>query len=314
MINKNIKSFTLIEILVVIVVIGILSAFILVGMSSITSSAGVAKSQAWANSLRNAGLVSIVSEYKFESTKASGAVADAAELIDSWGSNNGATTAGPTVTTSGCSLGDCLYFNGTTQFATIADSATLNLGTKMSAFIWASGAGADDRGLFGQYDETDTQRCWLIGTSGAAGSTKIKVNISGDGNTTLFYKSYVTADTVFNNKWHYVGFTYTGNTLKVYVDGVQATIPSPVDTGTMTTLSHPAALNSIGSMVTTANAISKGFTGYLDGAIIFNDAISMVEVQRNYFSGLNNLLAEGKMTIDEYNERVSALNDSLGSK
>jgi prepilin-type N-terminal cleavage/methylation domain-containing protein len=41
------KSFTLIEILVVIVVIGVLSAFILVGMSSITSSANIAKSQAF---------------------------------------------------------------------------------------------------------------------------------------------------------------------------------------------------------------------------------------------------------------------------
>jgi len=48
------KSFTLIEILVVIVVIGILSAFVLVGMSSITSSANIAKVQAFINSMDNA--------------------------------------------------------------------------------------------------------------------------------------------------------------------------------------------------------------------------------------------------------------------
>lgn len=314
MINKNIKSFTLIEILVVIVVIGILSAFILIGMSSITNSANIAREQAWANSLRNAGLANIVSEYRFESAQANGSVAVAADLIDSWGSNNGAVTAAPpTILTSGCAVGDCLNFSGTT-FVTIADSATLALGTKLSAFIWVYGAGADDKGLFGQYDETDNQRSWLIGTSGAAPNTKIKVNLSGDGDLDP-YKSYVTSETVFNSKWHYVGFTYTGNTLKVFVDGLDVTTAATkTDTSTMTTSHNSTAAASIGSMVTTGNAISKGFTGYLDNALIFNDAIPMVEIQRQYFSGLNNLLAEGKMTIDEYNERVSILNDSLGSK
>jgi len=50
---KQEKSFTLIEILVVIVVTGILSSFVLVGMSSITNDARIAKVKAFANSVRN---------------------------------------------------------------------------------------------------------------------------------------------------------------------------------------------------------------------------------------------------------------------
>jgi len=51
------KSFTLIEILVVIVIIGILSAFIIVSMSGVSQKATIAKGQAFANSLKNALMI-----------------------------------------------------------------------------------------------------------------------------------------------------------------------------------------------------------------------------------------------------------------
>ncbi len=60
------KSFTLIEILVVIVVIGVLSAFILVGMSSISSKANIAKSQVFINSIDNSLLTSRVAYWKLD--------------------------------------------------------------------------------------------------------------------------------------------------------------------------------------------------------------------------------------------------------
>jgi prepilin-type N-terminal cleavage/methylation domain-containing protein len=311
MINKNIKSFTLIEILVVIVVIGILSAFIIVGLSSVSNNASVAKAQAWANSLRNAGLVDIVSEYKFETTKTSGTAADATDLIDSWGSNPGAVGVAPTVLTSGCSLGDCLNFNGS-QFVTVADSTSLALGTKMSSFIWVKGVTqTDDRGVFGQYNVTATAgyKSWIIATT----TTAFKVTLAESTGTSIA-KTYTSTETVFNDKWHYVGFTYTVDTLKLYIDGVNIS-PTLTTNLAMTTLSNSDRPVSAGSYTTgVGNTINNGFVGALDNAIIFNEAISMTEVQRNYFSGLNNLLAKGEITNDEYNERVSALNDSLGSK
>jgi len=63
---KMSNSFTLIEILVVIVIIGILSAFILVGMSSITNSANIAKGKAFADSTRNSLLGNLKAEIKLD--------------------------------------------------------------------------------------------------------------------------------------------------------------------------------------------------------------------------------------------------------
>jgi prepilin-type N-terminal cleavage/methylation domain-containing protein len=59
---KKENSFTLIEILVVIVVIGILSSFILIGINSINENARITKIKVFANSLRNSLLTDIVFE------------------------------------------------------------------------------------------------------------------------------------------------------------------------------------------------------------------------------------------------------------
>ena len=310
MINKKIQSFTLIEILVVIVIVGILSSFIIVGMSSLSSKADVAKVQVWANGLRNSGLTSIVSEYKFEGPNTG--TAQALDLVDSWGSNNGNVTAAPPtiVASSSCSLGKCLSFNGTTQFVTITDDTTLDFGTKMSAFIWVKGSSQDDKGVFGQFDETNDLRSWAIATSGAS-ATKMKVHLASAGSTVA--KTYISTETVFDNKWHYIGFTYNVNTLNLYIDGVNITPASTSPDSVMTTLATSTALASIGSYVN-STLVAKPFTGSLDNAILFNEAVTVSEVQRQYFSGLNNLLAKGQITNNEYNERISLLNDSLGSK
>jgi prepilin-type N-terminal cleavage/methylation domain-containing protein len=311
MINKKIQSFTLIEILVVIVIVGILSSFIVVGMSSLTSNADKAKVQVWANGLKNSGLMSIVSEYKFEGPNTG--TAQAADLVDSWGSNNGSTTAGPTiVASSSCALGKCLSFNGST-FVTVTDSASLALGTKMSAFIWIKGSTqTDDRGIFGQYNVTATAgyKSWIIATT----TTALKVTLA-DSTGTSAAKTYISSQNICDNKWHYVGFTYNVDTLSLYIDGSNITPASTTPNSTMTTLSNSDRPISMGSYLTSSsNTIYNGFSGSLDNAIIFNEAVSMTEVQRQYFSGLNNLLAKGQITNNEYNERISLLNDSLGSK
>lgn len=314
MINKN-DSFTLIEILVVIVIIGILSSFIFVGMNSITGSANTAKAQAWANSLKNAGLLNIVSEYKFQGTTANGAAAQAGDVLDSWGTNHGIiAVTPPNVQTTSCALGRCLNFVGGADFVRIADSATLVMGTQMSAFIWVKGepTGNTDKGLFAHYDETTAnRRSWAIATS--TSTSGLRINVSGDGDLDPF-KSYVSAESILDNKWHYVGFTYTGNTLNIFIDGLNVTSgASKTDTGTMTTLHDSASSASIGSF-TNGDALAKGFTGQLDDAIIFKAVISTSEIERQYFSGLNALLAKGEITNSEYNERISLLSNSFGSK
>lgn len=60
------KAFTLIELLVVIAIIGILSGLIIVSLGGATSKANLAKAEVFYNSMRNAMLGDLISEWKFE--------------------------------------------------------------------------------------------------------------------------------------------------------------------------------------------------------------------------------------------------------
>ena len=119
------KSFTLIEILVVIVVIGIISSFIIVGLSSVSDKANIAKGQAFSNSLRNSLLMNLVSEWKLDEGTGS-------TTLDSWGSNTGTLgtstigdAAEPTWTTD-CVSGKCLSFDGTDDYVDCGNPDNLN--------------------------------------------------------------------------------------------------------------------------------------------------------------------------------------------
>jgi prepilin-type N-terminal cleavage/methylation domain-containing protein len=321
MINKNIKSFTLIEILVVIVVIGILSAFIIVGMSSVSSNASVAKSQAWANSLRNAGLVNIVSEWKFQGTTSHGSAAVAGDLTDSWGSNHGTAPANvPDVQTSGCALGRCLKFTATSSdWVDVTTTTGFDAARKqISVFVWVNGASQADKTIVGVW-ESATLRSWLIESSNAF----FKVSFSDDG-ATIDKTATATAGTAFDSKWHYIGFILNaatvGDTLALYVDSssVANTVSPSTDINDTNGIFYSSGIDlTIGAntVATPTGFFGTGTAGGLiDDIIVYNTNISMTEVQRQYFSGLNSLLAKGEITNDEYNERISALDNSLGSK
>ncbi|MFA6374227.1 MAG: prepilin-type N-terminal cleavage/methylation domain-containing protein, partial [Candidatus Paceibacterota bacterium] len=60
------KSFTLIEILVVIVIVGIISAFIIISMAGISSKANIAKGQTFSNSLKNALMLNMIAQYELD--------------------------------------------------------------------------------------------------------------------------------------------------------------------------------------------------------------------------------------------------------
>jgi len=98
------QSFTLIEILVVIVIIGILSSFIFFTINDSVEKAQIAKSKMFSESIRNNLLLNLVSEWKFD---------DSSDLgIDSWGSNNG-TNHGADPVSADCISGGCASYNET---------------------------------------------------------------------------------------------------------------------------------------------------------------------------------------------------------
>ena len=279
------KSFTLIEILVVIVVIGILSAFILVGMSSITSSANIAKVQAFINSMDNALLLGRVSQWKFDELTTA---KEAQPIRDSWGSNNGTLYTGSDgleKISSNCPSGNCLSFDGSNDYVR-ASTSILSTNSYSIAMWFMSLDNTLGKQIFEgnilsspSLEGTDTNYGWYVGNTAAVNTGPITVG-----------------------KWyHFVGTFNKGTGLrKLFLDGVL------VGTNTNTT-SHDISTFYIASRTGT----TRFWNGLVDDVRIYNQAIPTSEIQQNYFVGLNNLYKNNGITLNEFNQRIGELKTNL---
>jgi len=296
------KSFTLIEILVVIVIIGILSAFILVGMSSITSSANIAKGKAFLNSMDNSLLLSRVSEWKLENSSGT----------DSWSGKTATLVNSPTLTPN-CAQDSCYTFNGTSQYAWVADDPVFNFGSYMSAFVWVKGSdtAAIDY-IFGQYDAGTNKMSWaIIYDSTYLG--KLRINLSDDGTWTSGHrKAYVTTSAnIIDGNWHLAGFTWNSGTFKLYVDGVEAAVTKYLDDA-ITILYNSDANLTIGCALNSGSPVQL-FTGSIDDARLYNQAIPTSEIQQNYFVGINKLFNDNGIALNEFSQRLVELKSNIAN-
>ena len=289
------KSFTLIEILVVIVVIGVLSAFILVGMSSITSSANIAKGKAFLNSMDNSLLLSRVSEWKLDNSSGT----------DSWSGKTATLVNSPTLTPN-CAQDSCYTFNGSNQYAWIADDPVFNFGSYMSAFVWVKGSdtGANDA-IFGHWDTSANKRSWLIYHDNSS-SRKLIILLSDDGTFNSSHRRYYTTSAnIIDGNWHLAGFTWNSGTLKLYVDGVEAAVTKTYDDA-ITTLYNADINLMIGSYLD-GGSLTGYLTGSIDDVRLYNQAIPTSEIQQNYFAGINKLLVKNNIESQEYSIRLNQL-------
>lgn len=271
------KSFTLIEILVVIVVIGVLSAFILVGMSSITSSANIAKGKAFLNSMDNSMLLGRVSQWKFDET--SGATA-----YDSWGTNNGTLTGGatiPLIQTTGCVSNNCLYFDGTDDVVSMGTVPTMHLGAaSFSISCWFNKSRTAEGSLVTKLASLNSN-----GTGISATATKIWLYWNVSDYAELFY-------TINLNQWYSVVWTYNDTTKKsnVYINGIVMDVDR-----SMNITYDPTDRN-----LRIGNAGGYLHQGTIDDVRIYNQAIPTSQIEQNYVAGLNRLLVKNSMSKAEY--------------
>ncbi len=291
------KSFTLIEILVVIVVIGILSSFILVGMSSITNSANIAKGKAFSDSLRNSLLMSLVSEYKFEGTGTAENPATIADVTDSWDSNDSSAFNGNAVVKDGnnCLSGKCIAFDGSSDTFSIPDSQTLD-------------------NVFGA--ENFTLEVWIYSTklanfqgiinkrtSSAYAESTGGIFIDNDGDTLRFLIGTVTSMNSityslanYHDKWLHVVGTAGGGYINLYMNSLQ--IGSPVAiTADMPQNNDPMTIGGFYAGI-------RSFSGRIDEVKIYNNPIPSSLVKENYYSGLNKMLVKGNISNNEYTENI----------
>ncbi len=275
----NHKSFTLIEILVVIVVIGILSSFILVGMSSITNSANVAKGKAFSESLRNSLLMDLVSEFKFEDN-----------VNDSWGSITGSLFGTPVYKSGNdCVSNKCLDFNGGGDYFTL--SSVIFLSAEFTISIWAN---------------RDTNNSYDMITGRTGDDRKIGLN---NGNNKIFVRVLAggtadasTSDDVVINKWNHVVITRNSYNK----------IDSRVNAGAIRRMIGDVAQVGNFEISMIANDSSNlYFDGKLDTISIYDKQMPVSLINSLYYSGLNKLLVSSNINIQEFDQRLSEFSGSL---
>jgi len=286
------KSFTLIEILVVIVVIGIISSFIIVGLSSVSDKANIAKGQAFSNSLRNSLLMNLVSEWKLDEGTGS-------TTLDSWGSNTGTLgtstigdAAEPTWTTD-CVSGRCLSFDGTDDYITFGNS-NLNILDNITISFWVNplnynfsvAAFICGNGVSSRYG----YHVWLW-TTGYLSYRTCQVGANQNTNSLIGY--------IPNNKFTHLTVTRSGTNATIYANGKDITEShgSHIDPTTSS------------SNIFVGRYVGGGYflNGILDDMKIYKEAMSSFQVQQNYYSGINNLIAKKQINIEEYSKRIKQL-------
>jgi prepilin-type N-terminal cleavage/methylation domain-containing protein len=277
------QSFTLVEILVVIVIIGILSSFIFFTINDSVEKASIAKSKMFSESIRNNLLLNLVSEWKLD--EGSGTATN-----DSWGSNNGTlnnfnfNTDSGWRTESECVSGACIEFDGIDDYILLGSD--LNI-TKQSGTI----------GLWIYPKSLIKQRIFSFGTPIIYIESDPELYVywsgsSGMGETSYYTRGY-DLDSSHLEKWNYIVFYYDNGSYEFYLNNE---VIDSQDGCTFSTISGPFYLS---------NGSVHSLNGFLDEVQIYNAAISETAIKRNYLSGLNNLYAKGLITEEEYTNRIA---------
>jgi prepilin-type N-terminal cleavage/methylation domain-containing protein len=302
------KSFTLIEILIVIIVIGVLSAFILVGMSSISDKANIAKGQAFTNSLRNSLLMNLVAELKFDD--GSGQIA-----IDSWKTNNatvgssaGVDNNDPAWTTFGCVSGNCLLFDGSASgtfdyiYISDNDNLTFSNGTADTPFTF-------ELWLKSNYESTTIDMISKSNEYNLTANYNLRMYVRDS--STGAYLQTSAGSIVRDNKWKHIVATYNGNAsdsgIVFYVNTARISYPEGIFGGTYTRMRNSANNTYIGYL----GLVSSTF--YFDNFNIYNGVVPTSKIDQNYYIGINKLFNNSGITLEEFNQRIVELKNNLAN-
>jgi prepilin-type N-terminal cleavage/methylation domain-containing protein len=299
------KAFTLIELLVVIAIVGILAGLAVVSMSGATDSARLAKTKVFSASARDSLLSSRVSEWTMDEGGGNA-------ISDYWGANSCDLTghAPDWAATTSCVSGSCLDFSGSNKFVSCADSSSLNFGTNSFTIE-----------MWGKYRDFTYPKAWFmikksavcysgagnpgwdVGHGYAASGLFVCYNdgVNNIGNAFITFNSD-SRPSVFLNQWTnlFIVFDKGSNRIKAYVNGRKQ--DSEVDISDVTGSVNNSSPLSIGTMYGWIT------DGYVDQVRVYNQALTLSQVRFDYLAGLENLLSAGKITREEYQQKISKLN------
>ncbi|MFA5431667.1 MAG: LamG-like jellyroll fold domain-containing protein [Candidatus Paceibacterota bacterium] len=303
--NKLIKqAFTLIELLVVIAIIGILSGMIVVSMSGVTQKATIAKAQVFSNSLRNSLMINLIAEYKLDGNG-----------DDSWGTNHGIIN-GATSIPLGCVYNSCFNFDGNDFVNLPHSSINVFSAPEYSQEFWINQTSSSGC-LLSSHNSVGN---WWHGFCISGGLIQLTMQ-NGVENKWFVWTS--TNAVVLTGRWTHIVVTWkrTGiiaSDVKFYKDGVSIPLNASTSAGTYDNTFVPKYVlgDTVGTSIGRINGDTPSFyfAGLMDNIRIYNAAMSTFQIQEQYYTGLNKLLANGQVSAEEYQENVFKLSQYSANK
>ncbi len=294
------KSFTLIEILVVIVIVGILSAFIIVSMAGVSSRATIAKGQAFSNSIKNSLMMNLVSEWRLDD-------ASGTTIQDQWGTNPGTWygsgggdyTSPSWRTSSECVSGGCLAFDGTDDYVDCGNPTSFYPSPNLTISFWLKPSLIKNEMVIGKFNGTSSVSSWTWG-AWIYNTGRFAFGI-GSGSTNNFNANVYEMTA---NNWYQAVISYNGSSsnIKFYVNGQYL----PGKDIIITVI--PRVTNN--SYYVAGDLATAYFSGSIDDVRIYNAAVPVSQVQQNYYMGLNRLFLNNGLAFAEYQERILNLSDN----
>ena len=274
------KSFTILELLIVIAIIAILAGIVLVSLSDSRQRAWEARGMQFYQTVKSGLVTDLVGEWSFDNATNPGR--------DDSGNNNDGTVDGATWTSNGKVRG-ALQFDGVDDYVSCPKSGLLNFGTSdftIAFWINKQAGGKEYPGA--------------ISKNGDPGGFRVRIDRSSAGtNPTLeiwddvdWTEYFPTKATIKEGSWHHVVITADrDNVASFYINGELREKIDISGTGNVN-ISNSNGNFILGDDTWCRSEVCGQFDGMLDEIQIYKKFLTVRQVQKLYAEGISKYFAK----------------------
>ncbi|GMX58747.1 MAG: hypothetical protein MCSN_4010 [Candidatus Microsyncoccus archaeolyticus] len=291
------KSFTLIEMLAVILIIGFLSSFIVVHLDSVGGLFKDRRGAAFSNFLKNELLMNLVSEWRLDG-----------DSNDSWMLNNGTMnnfSADPWKQGSDCIMDSCLSFDGEDDWINCGHDVSLDFYDEITIEAWIKITG----NRLGVHTcpiikgvKDDSSWMFYVDSERNPNRNVCFAGMKSDNSDWLFWLKAMYS----LGEWFHMTGTFSSSQgfAKVYKNGEMT---DRLDEGIQGSTLHI----SVDKDLRIGYIWEDGYyLGEIDQVRIYNAALTISQVESNYYAGINRMLIDNKLTKAEFIQKIGGLNNN----
>jgi prepilin-type N-terminal cleavage/methylation domain-containing protein len=290
-------GFTLVELLVVIAIFGLIASIVFVISRGALDSAKIAKGLQFSQHLQNSLGAYAVGIWKFD--EGSGSVADDTSGWDNHGTLVNSPTwrcasvdSSYTPSGQGCSL----EFDGYDDYVRILDSDALDIGNAITVEAWVKN---DSSTTAGEHRITGKHNEYVLSSVRSGNSIKFAFALYNG----ISWSPGAGTDYIYAlDTWHHVVGVYdvsSTDQLKIFINGELKNTANNTPAGSTT---NPVYISWNSALF---------FNGLIDEVRIYSTSLSLSQIQSQYYAGLENLLAKGRISQEEYQQRLNKYETSV---